>query len=226
MAIAAILAVNPIRAAASDPTPAQNAAAQELDQALLNYQENRAEILVTGHATELLRDPMTQNFGNLDGDVAIIEFFDYRCPYCKAVEPKLRQLVQEDKRIKWVIKEFPVLSPESLVAAKAALASVKQGKYQAYHQAMMDFHGLLLTETIFDIAKKVGLDVERLKADMIAPEIADEIIANLNLARTMKISVVPGLIVGNHIYSGLTPKTMTGEIDFKAAVSEARAKKS
>src|SRR5215831_11271068 len=114
---------------------------------------NTADQAVANRMTSLLTDPATLVLGNSQGDVTIIEFFDYTCPFCKAVEPRLRQLLVADKKVKLVVKEFPILHPVSLVATKAALASAKQGKYAIYHQKLMDFRGELTEEAVFDMAK-------------------------------------------------------------------------
>jgi protein-disulfide isomerase len=175
--------------------------------------------LIATKTTALLNDPMTPVIGNPKADVAIIEFFDYTCPYCKAAEPRLEKLLKDDKGVKLIVKEFPILTPESVVAAKASLASVKQGKYTQYHQAMMMFKGPLQESTIFDIAKDVGLNVEQLKKDMVAPEIADEIIATFNLARAIRAFQTPVFIVDNHLVT-----EPSAEIDFPKLVAAARRK--
>ena len=196
-----------------------------------------ADTAAAERTRDLLEDPHTPVLGNPNGDVAIIEFFDYQSPFCKAVEPRLRQLNKYDGRVKLIMKEFPILSPASLVASKAALASVAQGKYEAFHQALMDDGGQLDNDRIFKIASElktfqfgartptddVGLDVERLRQDMGAPEIADQIISNFNLARRLKISVVPGFLVNTHVLSGLTAETDTSKILFFEEVNAARA---
>ena len=174
--------------------------------------------VVAAKATDLLRAGTV--LGNKNGNVTIIKFFDYDCVYCKAVEPRVAQLLRTDKNVKVVVKEFPVLSPASLTAAKAALASVKQGKYAAYHAAMMKQEGTLDNRAIFDTAKAVGLNVERLRRDMVAPEIADEIIANFNLARSLRLFQTPAFIINNHIVTGLS-----ADINFPKLVAEARKKK-
>ncbi len=209
------------------PAQAQNADAdtvKALNQALLAYQERAADAAVANKSAQLLNDPNTPVLGNPKGDVAVIEFFDYQCSYCKAIEPKLEKLVKDDGNVKMVIKEFPILGPVSVVASKAALASVKQGKYDAYHRAMMAYRGQLKEENVFAMAKDVGLDVERLKKDMDAPDVTTQIIDNMNLARALKISLTPGMIVGPHIYSGLSGITSSGKIDFEKAVADARGK--
>lgn len=223
----AILAFMPLlTAAAMDAPRPANAEQARIDQAVQAYaskleadQEKARDQLILNNATALLRDPGSPVLGNREGDVAVIEFFDYTCPYCKAVEPRLEKLLKDDKRVKLVVKEFPILTPESLIATKAALASVKQGKYEQFHQALMLFKGRLQTDVIFDTAKDVGLDVDRLHKDMNAPEITDEIIANFNLARSLRIFQTPAFIVGNHMLTGLS-----AEIDFPKTVAAARAK--
>ena len=132
--------------------------------------------------------------------------------------------MKDDGKVKFIIKDFPILGPVSVVASKAALASVKQGKYEAYHRAMMAYRGQLKEENVFSMAQDVGLDIARLKKDMDAPEVTTQIIDNMNLARSLKISLTPGMIVGSHIYSGLSGMTESGKIDFEKAVATARAK--
>ena len=174
---------------------------------------------------DLLSDPASPVIGNPNGNVTIVEFTDYQCPYCKAAEPRLQALLKEDPNVRLVVKEFPILTKESVTASRAALAAVKQGKYTAFHQAMMEHKGQITVENVFEYAKKVGLNVDQLKKDMNAPEIADQIIENLKLARAMKISVVPGLVVDTKVLSGVSNKTSTAKIDFKQEVAMARAEK-
>lgn len=194
-------------------------AVQAYTKKLQAAEDNARDQLVATKTTALLNDPLTQVIGNPQADVTIVEFFDYACPFCKAIEPRLEKLLKDDKRVKLVVKEFPILTPESMVATKAALASVKQGKYEQFHQAMMMFKGRLQISTIFEIANDVGLDVNRLRVDMQAPEIGDEIIANFNLARGLRIFETPTLIVGAHMLTG-----PSAEIDFPKEVAAARAK--
>lgn len=181
--------------------------------------DGASDQLVANRMTSLLSDPATLTLGNPQGDVTIIEFFDYTCPFCKAVEPRLRQLLATDKKVRLVVKEFPILHPVSLVATKAALASAKQGKYAPYHLKMMDFRGELTDQAVFDMAKDVGLDVERLRSDMNAPEIADAIILNFNLARALRIFDTPTFIIGNHLVT-----EASGKIDFPKEIAAVRAK--
>jgi len=216
----ALASALPLQATAADmPAGEQQRAEQAYASKLQADQEKARDQLILGKTTALLNDPASPVLGNPSADVAVIKFFDYACPYCKAVEPRLQTLLKDDKNVKIIVKEFPILTPESLVAAKVALASRKQGKYAQYHQALMNFKGRLTNEVIFDTAKTVGLDVERIRKDMSAPEITDEIIANFNLARGLRIFQTPAFIVGGHMLTG-----PSAEIDFPKAVAAARAK--
>ena len=163
--------------------------------------------------------PSSPVLGNPAGDVVIVEFFDYACPYCKAVEPRLEALLRSDHKVKLVLKEFPILTPQSMIATRAALAAMRQGKYRQFHQAMMNFQGQLLEADIFDMAKASGLDVARLRKDMTAPEISDEIIANFNLARGIRAFQTPVFIVGGRLMN-----SESASIDFPRAVAAARGK--
>lgn len=219
--VAAALVLMPLSDAA-----VAGASPSEIEQAVQAYasklaadQEKARGQAVVNRTTALLRDPATPVLGNPQGDVAVIEFFDYTCPFCKAVEPRLQQLLKNDKGVKLILKEFPILRPVSLIAAKASLASVKQGKYESFHQALLGFSGQLETSVIFDVAKGVGLDVDRLRQDMDAPDVADQIIANFNLARALNITATPTFIVGTHML--MEP---SAQIDFAKTVAAVRAK--
>jgi protein-disulfide isomerase len=150
----------------------------------------------------------------------MVVFFDYACPYCKVAEPRLMAAAKADHHVRIVMKEFPILTPGSFVATKAALASVKQGKYAAFHQALMRYNGLLDDDVIFGTAKSVGIDVPRLRKDMASTAILEEVIANFNLARGLRIFQTPAFIVGNHIIDG-----PSAAIDFPRAIAMARAAK-
>jgi protein-disulfide isomerase len=151
---------------------------------------------------EIFDDPATPVGGNPQGDVSIVEFFDYRCPYCKQVLPTLQTLLDQDRRVRFVYKEMPVLGRESVTAAHAALAARRQGKYEAFHVAMMGTKGQISEETVYKVAGSVGLDVDRLKKDMADPEIDRALKANLALADALNIHGTPGFIIGDHIVPG------------------------
>jgi len=186
---------------------------------LAAQQQQDIDQRIAARSEALNNAPGSPVLGNPAGDVVIVEFFDYACPYCKAVEPRLEALLKSDRKVKLVLKEFPILTPQSMIATRAALASVRQGKYRSFHQAMMNFKGQLLESDIFDMAKGAGLDLARLRRDMTAPEIADEIIANFNLARGIRAFQTPVFIVSNHVMS-----SESASIDFPKAVAAARGR--
>jgi protein-disulfide isomerase len=162
----------------------------------------KATTVLSNRRAEIFDDPATPVGGNPQGDVTIVEFFDYRCPYCKQVLPSLQTLLKEDRKLRFVYKEMPVLGPPSVTAAHAALAAQRQGKYEAFHNAMMATKGQITDETVYKVAGSVGLDVDRLKQDMSAPEIGQSLKTNLALADALNIRGTPGFIVGNRIVPG------------------------
>jgi protein-disulfide isomerase len=162
----------------------------------------KATKVLSERANEIFDDPVTPVGGNPKGDVNIVEFFDYRCPYCKEVLPTLQTVLKQDHELRFVYKEFPVLGPASVTAAHAALAAQRQDKYEAFHTAMMATKGQITDDTVYKVAGSVGLDVDRLKRDMAAPEIQQEIKANLALAEALNIRGTPGFIVGTKIVPG------------------------
>jgi protein-disulfide isomerase len=140
--------------------------------------------------------------GNPKASVTIVEFFDYRCPYCKAVAPKIDALLKDDRDLRIVYMEFPILGPASLVASRAALAAQVQGKYLDFHNALMSHQGKLDDDAIYAIAGSVGLDVDRLKTDMKSPAIDQTLERNADLAEKLDVTGTPAFVVGNAFVPG------------------------
>lgn len=151
---------------------------------------------------EIFSDPTSPVGWNDDGDITIVEFFDYQCPYCKAVVPTLAQLKKEDEGIRYVYKEWPILGPVSEVAARAALAAEQQGRYEPFHEALMSLPGKFKEADIMKVAESVGLDVARLRRDMIAPEIQEALARTRALATALGITGTPAFIIGDNIVPG------------------------
>src|SRR3954447_5856945 len=167
-----------------------------------NDAEAQRTAALTERRQEIFADPNAPVVGNPQGDVTLVEFFDYRCPYCKQVAPAIESLLGEDKKLRIVYKEFPVLGPESVTASRAALAARKQGKYEALHRTLLDMKGQINEAAILNAAKSVGLDVETLKRDMQAPEIDAMLQANQQLAAALDIHGTPGFVIGDEIVPG------------------------
>jgi len=163
---------------------------------------DKASAALAARRREIFDDPDAPIAGNPKGDATLVEFFDYRCSYCKQVEPAIEALIAEDRQLKFVYKEFPVLGPDSVTAARAALAARKQGKYDAMHRALMGLKGQINEAAVFKLASSVGLDVERLKRDMAASDIDRMLKANENLAKALDIRGTPGFVIGNQIVPG------------------------
>jgi protein-disulfide isomerase len=156
------------------------------------------------HVAEVYHDPDSPVGGNPSGEVTLVEFFDYNCPYCRTMAPLMTQAEQADPNLRIVYKEFPILGAGSVFAAKAALAANNQGKYVAFHRALYQVHGQVDEAKVLEVAASVGLDVGRLKADMADNAIAAMIKKNEKLAQTLRISGTPGFIVGDQIATGAT----------------------
>ena len=160
-----------------------------------------AQVLRDRHH-EVFDDPATPVGGDPRGDVTIVEFFDYRCPYCKQVHPAIQKLLDQDRKLRFVYKEFPVLGEQSDIAAHAALAAKLQGKYEPLHNAMMAAKGQITEEVVYRLAGSVGLDVDRLKRDITDPEIDRALSANRSLAKALDLRGTPGFVIGDHIIPG------------------------
>jgi protein-disulfide isomerase len=151
---------------------------------------------------DLAHAPGSPVLGNPNGDVTVVEFFDYRCPYCKSVAHSFIDLFEQDGNVRFVLKEFPILGPESEFAAKAALAAVKQGKYREFHLALMDFKGKVTNDDVRRLAAQVGLDVAQLERDMESPAVIDEINRNVELGETIGVRGTPAFVIGDELIPG------------------------
>jgi protein-disulfide isomerase len=161
-----------------------------------------AKSAIAERRNDLLQDPTSAVGGNPKGDVTLVEFFDYRCPYCKQVEPSLEALLKEDRNLRIVYKEFPVLGPASVTASRVALAARKQGKYEQFRHAMMTTKGQIDDEVVMRVAQSSGLDMTRLKTDMQAPEIEEILKSNLDLAVALGVQGTPAFVVGDTMAPG------------------------
>lgn len=169
-------------------------------------EETEVQTVLKSRANEVFRDGPTG--GNLNGDVTLVEFFDYNCPYCRQMVPVMTEAEGADPQLRVVYKEFPILGPNSVFAAKAALAAHKQGKYVAFHRALYQVRGAVDPSKAMEAAAAVGLDIERLKTDMEDSAIQAAIDKNLALAQALRINGTPGFVAGDQI--------LRGAVDLKA----------
>ena len=140
--------------------------------------------------------------GNENGAITLYEFSDYNCGYCKRVFEPIQQLVRDNPDVRLVIKEFPILSQSSLVAAKAAIAAEMQGKFGDYHIAMMTYRGQITDAVVMRMAAQAGVDIEQLKSDMESPKTLAIIQRTREAAAALEINGTPGLVVGDTVVPG------------------------
>jgi protein-disulfide isomerase len=169
--------------------------------------------------SSVLRDPDIPVAGNADGDITIVEYFDYNCPYCRKVEPELRQVVQDDGKVRLVYKDWPVLGPVSVIAAKMALATKYQDKYVAAHDALMGTASKLTEARIRELLAGAGIDVDRAAKDLETNAKAiDAILArNNDQATAFGFRGTPAFIIGKFRVPGAL--TMA---QFDQAIADAR----
>jgi len=148
-------------------------------------------------------DPNAPVLGNPDGDVTVVEFFDYNCQYCRKAKPEVEALLASDANVRLVYREWPILGEGSVFAARAALASRKQGKYEAFHWALMGMQGRAEKASVLRIAEQVGLDTQRLMRDMNAEEIEEHIATSMRLTQELGFSGTPSFVIGDTLVPGV-----------------------
>jgi protein-disulfide isomerase len=167
----------------------------------------------------VLRDPDIPAAGNAEGDITIVEYFDYQCPYCRKIEPELRQVVQDDGKVRLVLKDWPILGPVSVIAARMALASKFQQKYVQAHEALIGVNSKLTEPRIGELLAGAGIDVDRAAHDLATNAKAiDAILArNNDQASAFGFRGTPSFIVGKFRVPGIL--TMA---EFEHVIADAR----
>jgi protein-disulfide isomerase len=151
---------------------------------------------------DIYNDAASPVVGNKKGDVTLVEFFDYNCGYCKQAFRDVLKILEEDKKLRVVFKEFPILSESSHTAARYALAAGRQGKYMEFHTALMTQSGQMNEGRMETLGKELGLDVKKLKEDANSPIIRAEIEKNLALGRDVGIAGTPAFVIGDDALRG------------------------
>ena len=155
--------------------------------------------------------------GAADGDVTLVQFFDYACSYCRASRPDVERLLAEDKKLKIVYRELPILGPQSLDAALASLAVAQQGNYGEFHKALYKA-GRITPQIIADAMEKARVDIPRAKEAEKSEAVKQEIAANLSLQRTLQLTGTPSWVVGDTVLNGAV-----GYDQLNKAIAAARA---
>lgn len=169
--------------------------------------KQKASAAMAKYKNDLFNDAAAPSAGAKDADVTIVEFFDYHCGYCKHMVPALTQLLKEDKKVRVVFREFPILSEDSVNAARAALAvnRLAPDKYFDYHTALMKHEGKFEEKDLAAMAKKIGISADALKAEMAKPEVSAMLDKDRTMAQELGISGTPGIIIGDTIVPGAVP---------------------
>ena len=174
----------------------------ELEKKETAQQALKQKQALVANADKLFKSNYSPVAGNTSGNVSIVEFFDYNCPYCKKAFSDLKTLLDKDKNVRVVFKEFPIFGGDSLVAARAALAAKKQGKYFEFHQALLETKGRVTKNKVFKAAEDLRLDIDKLKADMKADDIDKEIEEARKLADDLGVQGTPAFFIGDKMVPG------------------------
>ena len=178
-------------------------ALQNMQQRQGQMEQMRARQAVAANRVALEQDGNSAVGGNPRGDVTLVEFYDYRCSYCRQAHATVSELLRSDPNLRLVYKEFPILGPESMIAARAAVAARSSSYYTAFHDALMTARGPLTEESVLKIAGSVGINVSALQVDMRNPDIDEIIAANHALARELGINGTPAFVIGDTLLPGV-----------------------
>ena len=220
--VAGILLGNIMPASADDAPPLDRAAVEQVVRDLLQREPEvvmealqtlqakreateaeQAKQAVVDHAAAL-NGTVTEVAANPDGDVTLVEFMDYHCGYCRKMMPSIRDLVAKDKNVRLVLKEFPILGPDSVVAARAAVAARNQGRYWDMHLGLMQSDDISITG-VRAVGERLGLDMDKLEADMVSPATEEVLAEDLKLAQALDLRGTPAFVLGGQIIPGAVP---------------------
>ena len=189
-----------------------------LPEAMRNL-ENREVSKAVSQNRSALETPFAGAWeGAADGDVTLVEFFDYNCSYCRSSVPTVARLLAEDKKLKIVYRELPILGEASEAAARHSLAVAQQGNYATFHRLLFGA-GRTSPAVIDEALSKAGSDKARVKAALASPAIEAEIAQNLSLQRNLNLNGTPSWVVGDRVFAGAV-----GYDELKKAIAEARTK--
>ena len=195
-------------------------AVQIIEQRKQERQAANAKMVLSDNRSLLENDPNAPVLGNPEGDVTVVEFFDYNCPYCRRAKPHIEALLEEDPNVRLVYREWPILGEGSVFAAKAALASREQGKYEEFHWALMGMQGRAEEASVMRIAEEIGLDVAQLRRDLQAPEIDSHLAGSMEMSRALGFNGTPSFVIGDALVPGVIETD-----EMIRLVEEARAEK-
>lgn len=183
-----------------------------LEEKVQKDQDTKLKSFIDSNHKRIYRNPNSSVAGNPDGDITVVEFFDYNCGYCKRGLSEVQQLIKDDTKVRLVFKELPILSKGSEEAARIALAAKRQGKYWEMHQALLSAKGHSDKDSALKLASSLGLDVDKLKTDMASDEITNELKDMMLLAKEMGINGTPHFLVGDKSIPG-APEDLHAQLE-------------
>ena len=176
-------------------------ASRALQQQQMNRMQQSAVAAIRKNIPSIFSDSASPSVGNVNAPVVLVEFFDYQCGHCKAMRPVIDSIIKDNKDLRVIFKELPIFGADSTFAAKAALASAMQGKYYAFHNALLAANDPITNDKVFQVAKKMGLDIKKLKTDMKNPAYEKQIKANFKLAEALRLVGTPAFIISNKAHT-------------------------
>ncbi len=166
------------------------------------------EELIAVNSAALFDDTGSYVGGNLDGDIVMVEFLDYKCGFCKRAHPEVTELIKSDANIRYIIKEFPILGEQSVLASRFAISVLQNSDaetYAAVHDNLMTFRGEISIASLERLANTLGLDVPEIMEGMESDAVTTIIAENRALAQRMDINGTPGFVIGNQMLRGYVP---------------------
>ncbi len=174
----------------------------ELDKRQQEQQAEQQQKVISDNADAIFRSPLAYTAGNPNGDVSVVEFFDYNCGFCRRALPEVVKLVDSDDKVRVVFKELPIFGDESEAAAKVALAAGKQGKYFEMHQKLFTEPGKADKDKAMRVATELGLDIPQLEKDMQDPSIQQSLDEAKELAQKLGLQGTPLYLIGDRVVPG------------------------
>lgn len=193
-------------------------ALEELERRQTAEAEARRRDAIASRSDELLGGDDAIVLGNPDGDVTMVEFFDYNCSFCKRAHGDLERLIGSDPQLRVVMKEWPFLSAESLAAAKVSLAVAKQGRYEDFHGALLTGNGIADEERALQIAEAMGYDMDRIRTDKDSPDVLSTLEETMLLADAIGVTGTPAYVIGDNLILGAQ-----GYATLKKTIEDVRA---
>jgi protein-disulfide isomerase len=191
-----------------------------IPEAINRLQQREVEKLLASNRTAIETPFAGAWIGAEDGDVVLVEFFDFNCPFCRQSIPDVDRLLKEDPGLKVVFRDMPVLGPDSERFARASLSAAEQGRYRRFYESAFQGQGALTQERLIRTVRAAGLDEARVARDLNSKAVVAEIEKNIELGRALGLTGTPSYVVGNQILSGAV-----GYAALKDAIDAARKAK-